>query len=45
MKEIGNFFAIYKELEEKYTAVEGWDERDAALRSIAESRERLRNRR
>lgn len=42
LKEIENFFAIYKELEEKYTAVEGWDDRDAALRAIEESRERLR---
>lgn len=43
LKEIENFFAIYKELEKKYTAVEGWDDREAALRAIDESRERLRN--
>ena len=43
LKEIENFFAIYKELEEKYTAVEGWDDRDAALRAIDAARERLRN--
>lgn len=44
LKEIENFFAIYKELEKKYTAVEGWDNRDAARRVIDAARDRLRNR-
>lgn len=39
-KEITHFFDVYKELEEKKTGVEGWEDRQAALRIIAEARER-----
>ena len=41
-KEITHFFDVYKELEEKKTGVEGWEDRQAALRIIAEARERYR---
>lgn len=40
LKEIEHFFAIYKELEEKKTGVEGWGDRDSAIRVIKESQER-----
>jgi inorganic pyrophosphatase len=42
MKEIEHFFDVYKELEKKKTAVEGWEDREAALRIIRESQERHR---
>jgi inorganic pyrophosphatase len=38
--EIEHFFAIYKQLEGKEVAVEGWRPREEALRVIEESRER-----
>jgi len=44
MKEIGHFFDVYKELEEKKTAVEGWEGREAALTVIRESQDRYRSR-
>lgn len=40
LKEIEHFFAVYKDLEEKKTAVEGWDNRLAALEIIEQSRKR-----
>lgn len=40
--EIGHFFDVYKELEKKKTAVEGWEDAPVALRVIAEARERFR---
>ena len=39
LKEIENFFRIYKELEDKWTEVVGWDSVDAAARIIAEARQ------
>jgi inorganic pyrophosphatase len=36
--EIENFFRIYKELEDKWTEVVGWDGAEAAARIIAEAR-------
>lgn len=42
LKEIEHFFRIYKELEEKKIDVEGWEEREAAIRIIHESQERYR---
>jgi len=42
LKEIQHFFAVYKELEEKKTGVEGWEDRESALRVIAEAQERYR---
>ena len=42
LKEIGHFFAIYKELEEKKTGVEGWADRDEALKTIREAQERYK---
>jgi len=40
LKEIEHFFSIYKELEKKKTGVEGWRDRDVAVKIIKESRER-----
>ncbi|MBI4651141.1 inorganic diphosphatase [Candidatus Desantisbacteria bacterium] len=42
LKEIEHFFTIYKELEEKKTGVEGWEDRESAIRIIKESRERYK---
>jgi inorganic pyrophosphatase len=39
--EIEHFFRVYKELENKPTGTEGYEDRDAALRVIEEARERL----
>jgi inorganic pyrophosphatase len=38
LKEIEHFFAVYKDLEEKKTGVEGWADRRSAIRIIKESR-------
>jgi inorganic pyrophosphatase len=38
--EIEHFFAIYKDLEEKKTGVEGWQDKEQALRVIEEARKR-----
>jgi inorganic pyrophosphatase len=40
LKEIEHFFAIYKELEEKKTGVEGWEDRESAVKIIREAQER-----
>jgi inorganic pyrophosphatase len=37
LKEIQNFFSIYKELEEKKIGVEGWEDRESAIKIIKES--------
>ncbi|MFQ5853911.1 MAG: inorganic diphosphatase [Candidatus Binatia bacterium] len=42
LKEIEHFFSIYKDLEEKLTEVEGWEDREAALAVIQEAQERYR---
>ncbi|HOD66951.1 MAG TPA: inorganic diphosphatase [candidate division Zixibacteria bacterium] len=42
VKEIEHFFQVYKELEEKKTAVEGWEDRAAAERVVREAQERWR---
>ena len=36
--EIQHFFTIYKDLEKKKTSVEGWEDREQALKVIAEAR-------
>lgn len=41
LKEIEHFFSIYKELEEKETKVEGWEEHESAIKIIKESRRRF----
>lgn len=41
LREIEHFFAVYKDLEEKKTGVEGWEGREAAEAAIAASRRRL----
>ncbi|MBA7484847.1 Inorganic pyrophosphatase [subsurface metagenome] len=40
LKEIEHFFSIYKDLEKKKTAVEGWQERDSAIKIIKEAQRR-----
>ncbi|MEX1178682.1 MAG: inorganic diphosphatase [Nitriliruptor sp.] len=40
LDEIAHFFAIYKDLEQKKVDVRGWRDRDEALQTIAEARER-----
>ena len=42
MKEIGHFFDVYKELEEKKTGIEGWEDRAAAEKIVIESQKRYR---
>jgi inorganic pyrophosphatase len=42
LKEIEHFFKIYKDLEEEKTGVEGWEDRDAAVRTIHVSQRRFR---
>lgn len=42
LKEIENFFAIYKDLENKKTDVEGWADRKSALRVIKEAQKRYK---
>ncbi len=45
LKEIEHFFAIYKELEKKKeTGVEGWEDRESAIKVIEESQKRYRDR-
>jgi len=42
--EISHFFSVYKDLDEgRHSEVEGWDDVDAALQVIEESRERYRS--
>jgi inorganic pyrophosphatase len=45
LKEIEHFFSIYKELEEKKTGVEGWENRESAIRIIKESQQRYKEKR
>jgi len=40
LKEIEHFFSIYKELEEKKTGIEGWEDRESAIKIIKEAQER-----
>lgn len=42
LKEIEHFFTIYKELEGKKTGVEGWEDREQAVKIIEKSRERYK---
>lgn len=43
LKEIENFFEIYKTLEKKKTGVEGWEDREAAIRIVREAQQRYRH--
>ena len=45
LKEIEHFFSIYKELEEKKIAVEGWEDRESAIRIIKQSQQRYKKQR
>ena len=40
LKEIQHFFSIYKELEKKKIGVEGWEDRESAIKIIKESQRR-----
>ncbi len=40
LKEIQNFFSIYKELEAKKTGIGGWEDRESAIKVIKQSRRR-----
>lgn len=43
LTEIEHFFAVYKDLEKKKVAVEGWDSRQRALVVVREAQDRFRN--
>jgi inorganic pyrophosphatase len=40
MKEIEHFFAVYKELEEKKTGIDGWEDQAHALEIIEQAKQR-----
>lgn len=42
LKEIEHFFSVYKDLEEKKVGVDGWDDRDFAIKVIKRAEERFR---
>lgn len=42
LKEIEHFFAVYKDLEEKKTGVEGWENREAAIKIIKDAQARFK---
>lgn len=42
LKEIEHFFSIYKDLEGKKVGIEGWEDRESALKVIKESRKRYK---
>ena len=44
MKEIEHFFAVYKELEEKKTGIDGWEDRAHALEIIEQAKQRYKAR-
>lgn len=44
LKEIEHFFAIYKDLEEKITGVEGWEDREGAERIVQQAQKRFQER-
>jgi inorganic pyrophosphatase len=43
LKEIEHFFSVYKDLEKKKVGVEGWHDRESALKTIQEARQRYSN--
>jgi inorganic pyrophosphatase len=40
LKEIEHFFQVYKDLEKKKVGIEGWDNQQAAIRTIREAKKR-----
>ncbi len=42
LKEIEHFFSIYKDLEEKKIGIDGWADRDEAIKIIEKAKERFR---
>lgn len=43
LREIEHFFTIYKDLEDKKTGIDGWDDLEAAHKIINEARDRFRS--
>ena len=43
LKEIQHFFSIYKELEDKKTGIEGWEDRESAIETIKDSQQRYQD--
>lgn len=41
IKEIEHFFAVYKDLEKKKVGIEGWEDKEAAIKTILEAKERF----
>lgn len=42
IKEIEHFFQVYKDLEKKKVGIEGWEDKEAALKAIYESRQKYK---
>jgi len=42
LKEIEHFFSVYKDLEKKYTKIEGWDNKESAIEYIKKAQQRFR---
>ena len=40
LKEIEHFFQVYKDLEKKKVGIEGWEDKNAAIRSVKEAQKR-----
>jgi inorganic pyrophosphatase len=43
LKEIQHFFTVYKDLEQKKTKIEGWRDKNFALKVIEQSKKRYAN--
>ncbi len=43
IREIEHFFQVYKDLEKKKVGIEGWEDKDQAVKTILESKERYIN--
>ena len=43
IREIEHFFQVYKDLEKKKVGIEGWEDKDMAVKTILESKERYIN--
>ena len=41
LKEIEHFFQVYKDLEKKKVGIEGWENKDAAIKALRESQKRF----
>jgi len=43
LKEIEHFFSVYKDLEEKKTSIDGWEDKIEAVRVIIQAKERYKS--